>query len=88
MFQVLDTAQPVCQYNEDCPPDKLCDRLNRVCINPCFEDSCGNNAHCRPTNHGIECSCLPGHQGNPYTECEPGMWLSWLRYVYKLLYKT
>lgn len=69
---VGDSRRPVCQYNEDCPPDKLCDRLNRVCINPCSEDSCGDNAECVPTNHGISCSCLPGHQGNAYIECEQG----------------
>lgn len=72
MCTVGDSRRPVCQYNEDCPPDKLCDRLNRVCINPCADDSCGDNAECVPTNHGISCSCLPGHQGNAYIECEQG----------------
>ncbi|VEN46223.1 unnamed protein product [Callosobruchus maculatus] len=61
--------KPICQYNEDCPPNKLCDRLNRICINPCFEDSCGENAECIPKDHGIDCRCLPGHQGNPFVEC-------------------
>lgn len=60
---------PVCQYNEDCPPTKLCDRLNRRCINPCFEDSCGENAECIPVNHGIECRCPVGFVGNAYIEC-------------------
>lgn len=60
---------PVCQYNEDCPPNKLCDRLNRRCINPCQEDSCGENAECHPVNHGIECKCPVGLLGNPYVEC-------------------
>lgn len=59
----------VCQYNEDCPPDKLCDRLNRRCINPCQEDSCGENAECFAVNHGIECRCLSGYSGHPYVEC-------------------
>lgn len=65
---VLD-YKPVCQYNEDCPPNKLCDRLNRICINPCLEDSCGENAECLPKNHGVDCRCLPGFEGNPYVEC-------------------
>lgn len=68
-FPVID-FKPVCQYNEDCPPNKLCDRLNRICINPCFEDSCGENAECIPKNHGIDCRCLPGYQGNPYVLCD------------------
>lgn len=66
---VLDDYTPVCQYNEDCPPNKLCDRLNRRCINPCFEDSCGENAECIPVNHGIECRCFANYVGNPYVEC-------------------
>lgn len=61
--------QPICQYNEDCPPTKLCDRLNRRCINPCAVDSCGENADCTPANHGVECRCLNGFIGNPYIEC-------------------
>lgn len=59
----------VCQYNEDCPPDKTCDRLNRICINPCTEDACGHNAVCQAINHQIECHCLEGYIGNPYVEC-------------------
>lgn len=59
----------ICQYNEDCPPDKYCDRLNRRCINPCIEDSCGENAECFPTNHAIECRCWDEYVGNPYVEC-------------------
>ncbi|KAL1140438.1 hypothetical protein AAG570_000370 [Ranatra chinensis] len=63
------SQKSVCQYNEDCPPDKLCDRLNRVCINPCQEDSCGDNAICTPADHGVDCTCPPGSSGNPYIEC-------------------
>lgn len=59
----------VCQYNEDCPPEKLCDRLNRRCINPCMEDSCGDNAECYPVDHVAQCRCLPEHIGNPYVSC-------------------
>lgn len=73
MVQIVFTVadyKPVCQYNEDCPPNKLCDRLNRICINPCFEDSCGDNAECLPKDHGTECRCLPGHAGNPFISCE------------------
>lgn len=68
MFKTGDRVN-VCQYNEDCPPDKLCDRLNRRCINPCLVDSCGENADCVPRNHGIDCKCFPGFVGNAYVEC-------------------
>lgn len=67
---VVQDYKPICQYNEDCPPNKLCDRLNRICINPCFEDSCGENAECLPKDHGVECRCLPSYQGNPYVLCD------------------
>lgn len=62
---------PVCQYNEDCPPNKLCDRLNRRCINPCLDDNaeCGDNAECITQNHQMECQCLPGFIGNPFIQC-------------------
>lgn len=73
MLNLVQDYKPVCQYNEDCPPDKLCDRLNRLCINPCFEDSCGDNAQCIPKNHEIDCQCLPGYIGNPFVLCSIGM---------------
>lgn len=63
---------PVCQYNEDCPPDKLCDRLNRICLNPCSLESCGENAVCYPNNHKAECHCLSGSVGNAYLSCSSG----------------
>lgn len=69
---LVHNYQPVCQYNEDCPPDKLCDRLNRICISPCFEDSCGDNAHCLPENHEPVCECDGGYLGNPYVSCARG----------------
>uniref|UniRef100_A0A182XBR0 EGF-like domain-containing protein n=1 Tax=Anopheles quadriannulatus TaxID=34691 RepID=A0A182XBR0_ANOQN len=65
----VTTVGSVCQYNEDCPPDKLCDRLNRICINPCQADSCGDNAECFAVNHGIDCRCRAGYVGNAYIEC-------------------
>lgn len=62
----------VCQYNEDCPPELLCDRLNRICISPCAVDQCGDNAECIPSNHGIQCKCYAGFTGNPFLECFQG----------------
>lgn len=61
----------VCQYNIDCPPEKLCDRLNRRCINPCESDSCGIHAECIPVDHAAQCRCLQDYIGNPYVECLP-----------------
>lgn len=78
-FAVM-SQRSVCQYNEDCPPEKLCDRLNRVCINPCMEDSCGENAECIPVNHGIQCRCPTGFTGNAYLFCNQGKGACTLRY--------
>lgn len=62
--------KPICHYNEDCPPNQQCDRLNRRCINPCLEDSCGENANCIAENHGFKCECPPGYFGNAYIDCD------------------
>ncbi|XP_065203536.1 neurogenic locus notch homolog protein 1-like [Planococcus citri] len=69
--QLLDDkpTRSICQYNEDCPPNELCDRLNRICINPCFEDSCGENAECVPENYKAICRCPQGTKGNPHILC-------------------
>lgn len=61
----------MCQYNEDCPSYKFCDRLNRKCIDPCLKTDCGLNASCYPENHQAQCKCLLGFQGKPYVGCTP-----------------
>lgn len=66
---MLDHPSDICQYNIDCPPHLLCDRLNRRCISPCEEDSCGDNAECVPVNHGISCRCPSGYDGDANIEC-------------------
>lgn len=58
-----------CQYNEDCPDDETCDRLNRVCRPACDQDSCATEADCVGRDHQPHCRCKPGRIGNPYIEC-------------------
>ncbi|CAB0029718.1 unnamed protein product, partial [Trichogramma brassicae] len=65
----VESPKNVCQYNEDCPPNKLCDRLNRRCINVCSYDTCGDNAECYVENHQARCKCLVGFDGNPEISC-------------------
>lgn len=67
---LVEEAKNICQYNEDCPPNKYCDRLNRQCINPCVEFDCGENTKCVSSNHQAQCTCLPGYQGNPHIGCQ------------------
>ena len=40
-------------------------------IDPCNPSPCGINAECRERNNAAACVCLPGLQGDPYTECKP-----------------
>ena len=40
-------------------------------IDPCRPSPCGLNAVCTERNRAAACSCLPGLQGDPYTECKP-----------------
>lgn len=59
----------ICQYNEDCPDDQACDRLNRVCRPVCDSEACGDSALCFGQRHQAVCNCSPGTRGNPYIEC-------------------
>lgn len=61
--------QSICQYNDDCPPNRFCDRLSRVCINPCSDDMCGENAECTVENHEPQCRCSDNYYGNPFVIC-------------------
>lgn len=57
-----------CQRNEDCDNDKRC--TDGSCKNPCLEGgACGINSQCRVVNRRSQCSCPPGHFGNPDVEC-------------------
>lgn len=59
-----------CQTNDDCEYDKQCDHGS--CKNPCLQSgACGINAQCRVVNRHAQCSCPPGHYGNPAIECSP-----------------
>lgn len=66
---MISCIRGLCQYNEDCPDDEACDRLNRVCRPVCETDTCASTAQCVGRNHQPICSCLPGTVGNPYVEC-------------------
>lgn len=66
---LIACVRGICQYNEDCPDDEACDRLNRVCRKVCDIDSCAQNAICEGRKHQPVCVCGPGLLGNPYIEC-------------------
>lgn len=61
----------VCHYNEDCPDDQACDRLNRICRLVCDSESCAETAYCRAINHQPKCYCPPGTTGIPDVDCSP-----------------
>lgn len=56
----------VCQYNDDCNDNQICDRLNRVCQPACSDTSCAPGAICTAKLHQPICSCPPGYSGDPY----------------------
>ncbi|XP_064459913.1 uncharacterized protein LOC135370150 isoform X1 [Ornithodoros turicata] len=57
-----------CRTDQRCPPDEAC--VSGICQNPCgVFGACGRNAVCKPVNHHSECTCLPGHRGNPNVVC-------------------
>lgn len=66
---LLSCVSVGCQYNEDCADHEACDRLNRKCRPVCERDTCAEKALCTAKHHQPTCTCLPGTQGNPYTEC-------------------
>lgn len=62
-----------CSKNEDCEANKKCSQ-DGVCTNPCLQHgACGLNAQCRVIDRQAECSCPPGHYGNPKRNCKPGI---------------
>lgn len=61
-----------CLRHEDCEPTKRCSD-DGVCTNPCLQHGvCGFNAQCRVVDRTAQCSCPPGHYGNPKINCKPG----------------
>lgn len=60
-----------CTRNEDCHLTEAC--INNACQHPCaIHNPCAPNAVCINTNHGSDCSCAEGYQGNGYVGCVPG----------------
>lgn len=60
-----------CTRNEDCPLTEAC--IADMCQPPCdVHNPCAFNAVCVNTNHGSDCSCPEGYQGNGYVGCKPG----------------
>lgn len=44
-----------------------------MCQRPCdVHNPCAEHAVCINTNHGSDCSCEEGFQGNGYVGCSPG----------------
>lgn len=61
-----------CHHDDDCEANKRCSEYG-VCTNPCLQHSvCGFNAQCRVINRKAQCSCPPGHVGNPKINCKKG----------------
>lgn len=61
----------VCTNNENCSPNEAC--IDNICQQPCDVHSpCAQNAVCLNVNHGCDCVCEDGFEGNGYALCIPG----------------
>lgn len=60
-----------CSSSDDCPLTEAC--IGGACQHPCdAHNPCALNAVCINTNHGSDCSCAEGYQGNGFVGCAPG----------------
>ncbi|XP_075154214.1 uncharacterized protein LOC142227620 [Haematobia irritans] len=59
-------CRPECVSNSECQSSQAC--INQKCQDPC-PGLCGQNAECRAFNHIGMCLCLPGYEGDPFTNC-------------------
>ena len=69
IFTVI--ATPECSVDAECGFTEKCQ--SGTCIPACKLISCGKNAQCTAQAHNARCECLPGYQGDPYSECRKGM---------------
>lgn len=61
------TKEP-CEFNNNCSFTNIC--WKSQCINPCLiGGTCASTAICSVFNHVTECTCPPGHLGDPKKEC-------------------
>jgi len=58
-----------CFDDAECPSHLAC--FDYKCKDPCKgpTTSCGVNAQCKVSNHGVVCSCPAGYHGDPLSHC-------------------
>lgn len=66
MFGAPPNCRPECVIHQDCPSNRAC--IAQRCEDPCV-GACGFNAVCTSQNHRPICSCIEGHEGDPYAGC-------------------
>lgn len=59
-------CRPECIFNTECGSQDAC--INQKCKDPC-PGSCGVDAQCQVLNHVPICTCLSGHEGDPFVRC-------------------
>lgn len=62
------SCRPECTQNSECASNRAC--KNEHCVDPC-PGACGQNAQCIVVKHNAMCTCVPGFEGNPSTQCTP-----------------
>jgi len=59
-------CRPECISNNECAYHLAC--INLKCKDPC-PGLCALNAICKVISHTPRCSCPPGYNGDPFTQC-------------------
>jgi hypothetical protein len=59
-------CRPECTLDAECPSNLAC--RDERCQNPC-SNVCGVNAICSVLNHSPSCTCIPGYEGDPFSQC-------------------
>lgn len=58
-----------CRSDASCSSDLAC--IDHQCKDPCsVSGQCGECAECSVVNHGVQCSCKNGYQGNALSGCQ------------------
>lgn len=60
-------CRPECVVSSECSQNRAC--INQKCADPC-PGTCGINANCQVVNHSPICSCMKGHTGDPFVQCQ------------------
>lgn len=66
------TPDGLCFGNGTCMENYLCDQEKGICVDPCKDHDCGDNATCVLKNDLPFCQCSIGYAGDQCDQCDTG----------------